>query len=109
MTEKQWQAQVIELARLYQWWIFHPFDSRKSSHGWPDLTLIRPPEFVLAELKTEKGRLSTAQTDVIERLRACGLDVAVWRPSDFDHVHERLSPSLPDPFVSGLFDGRCMR
>lgn len=90
MTEKQWMEQVIELATLYQWQHFHVYDSRRSDPGWPDLTLARPPDLLFAELKTDRGRLSAAQRVWIEALRDCGQEIHVWRPRDFEGVHERL-------------------
>jgi len=81
---------VIELATLYQWAHFHPYEMRSSDPGWPDLTLARAPELLFAELKTERGRLTRAQAWWIELLRSCGQEVHVWRPSDFEAVHERL-------------------
>jgi hypothetical protein len=90
VTEKAWQEQVVELATYYRWEHFHVYDSRRSDAGWPDLTLVRPPELMFAELKTDRGRLSGAQRRWIELLRACGQEVHVWRPRDFEAVHGRL-------------------
>jgi hypothetical protein len=92
VSEKDWQAQVIELALLNGWWPYHPFDSRRSEPGYPDLTLIRPPRLVFAELKTERGRLSIPQRHIIDLLRECpGIEVYVWRPSDWDEVARTLA------------------
>lgn len=90
MLEKAWQQQVIELARLYQWLVYHTFDSRRSEPGWPDLVLVRPPELLVVELKTDAGRLTAAQKAWLAALAACGLETALWRPRDFEAVHERL-------------------
>lgn len=90
ITERQWQEQVTQLAQLYDWAHYHPFDSRRSVAGWPDLVLARPPELLFVELKTDRGRLSPAQRAWLELLTACGQEVHVWRPRDFDDVHERL-------------------
>lgn len=92
LSEKAWQEQVLELAGYYRWEHFHVYDSRRSDPGWPDLVLVRPPELVFVELKTDRGRLRAAQTAWLERLAACGQEVYVWRPSDFDAVHARLKP-----------------
>lgn len=86
-------AQVVELATLYRWRHMHILDSRGSDSGWPDLTLARAPELLVAELKTDGGRLSTAQRDWLALLAACGIETHVWRPRDFDEVHARLRPS----------------
>lgn len=90
MTEKAWQQQVLELASICRWQHFHVFDSRRSDPGWPDLILARAPELLAVELKTDRGRLSTEQTRWLQLLEACGVEVHVWRPRDFDQVSERL-------------------
>lgn len=92
LSEKAWQEQVVELATLYRWAHFHPFDMRRSDAGWPDLVLVRPPELVFVELKTDKGRLRPGQRTWLALLEACGAEVHVWRPRDFDAVHARLKP-----------------
>ena len=83
---------MIELATYYQWNHFHPFEMRRSDPGWPDLTLVRPPELLFAELKADTGRLTDAQRLWIGWLLSCGQEVHVWRPRDFDAIHERLRP-----------------
>ena len=90
MLEKAWQEQVVELATYYRWRHFHPFDMRRSDAGWPDLVLVRPPELVIAELKTDRGRVRPEQQVWLDLLAACGIEVHVWRPRDFELVHTRL-------------------
>lgn len=99
MTEKAWQAQVIELARFGHWHHFHAYEMRRSTAGWPDLTLVRMhgqwAEMIFAELKTDTGRLSPAQLEWGELLGAVAraapnIDYYVWRPRDFEHVRVRL-------------------
>ena len=97
LTEKQWQAQVVELAHTLQWRkAYHTFDSRRSSSGWPDLVLVRD-RVVYAELKSETGRLSDAQQDWIRALLHTGAEVYVWRPSDLDQA-ARILAHHGDPF-----------
>ncbi len=90
MTESAWQKQVVDLARLFGFRVFHPWLSIRSEKGWPDLALFRPGRFLLAELKTEKGKLTAAQESMIADLRAAGVEVHVWRPADLDRVVEVL-------------------
>jgi hypothetical protein len=91
ITEKQWMAQVVELAGILGWDHYHPWLSIHSPRGWPDLALVRPPRLVLAELKSEKGKTSPAQDHWIELLRECnGVEVYLWRPSDLERVTEAL-------------------
>lgn len=88
-TEAQFQRQVIDLARVLGWdFVYHAQLAKWSERGWPDLFLCRTRDrrVVLAELKAERGKLTDRQEVVIDLLRECGLDVFVWRPSDFDTI-----------------------
>lgn len=64
---------------------------QNTTPGFPDLTLMRAPELVFAELKTETGRVRPEQVRWIEELTKCGLRAFVWRPSDFDRVVDVLA------------------
>jgi hypothetical protein len=90
ITEKEWQETVVQLATYCRWHHFHPYDSRRSTPGWPDLVLVRAPEFIVVELKTETGKLRPEQVDWLTWLAQCGVETHVWRPSDFDEVVARL-------------------
>jgi hypothetical protein len=89
MLEREWQSQVTQAARLLGWRVYHTHDSRRSEPGWPDLALVRD-RLVMAELKTDTGRLSKAQRDWVTSLANAGVEVYVWRPSDIDHVLRTL-------------------
>jgi hypothetical protein len=89
-TEREFQAQVVELARTLGWRCYHPWLSIRSERGWPDLALFKPGRFLLAELKTDKGKLTPAQAAMIEDLQAAGVEVHVWKPADWDRVVEVL-------------------
>ena len=54
-TEAQFQAVVIEYAELHGWRVYHTHDSRRSQPGFLDLTMVRPPRLIFAELKSEDG------------------------------------------------------
>lgn len=90
ITEKQFQAHVVQYAKLMGWWVYHTYNSQRSEPGFPDLVLIRAPRLIYAELKTEKGKLSLPQELVITRLRGCNVDVRVWRPSDWNEIERVL-------------------
>ena len=93
MLEKEFQSQVLKLAKQAGWMAFHPRPAQAPSgryvtnfdgdKGYPDLTLIRRGVVVMAELKTEKGRLTDGQKEWIE---ASGGTIRVWRPSDWDEI-----------------------
>jgi hypothetical protein len=89
ITERAWQQQVLELATLYRWAWYHTHDSRRSPAGFPDLVLVRE-RLVFAELKTDKGRLSTNQLCWQNLLNHAGAEVYVWRPRDLDAVRTTL-------------------
>ena len=85
MTEREWQAQVVDAARLMGWRVYHTHDSRRAAPGWPDLALVRD-RLVMAELKTETGRVSPEQQQWLALLDAAGVETHLWRPSDLDEV-----------------------
>lgn len=91
-SEKDFQAQILELARLSGWRCYHTFDSRRSAAGFPDLMLVRPPVVLFAELKTEGGKIRPEQRRWLTVLEACpGVVVKVWRPSDWPEIEEALA------------------
>ena len=65
VNEREFQASIVDLARLCGWRVVHFHDSRREvggemvgdsdAKGWPDLTLIRD-RILYREVKTEKGR-----------------------------------------------------
>ena len=91
LSERDFQAQVVQLAKLTGWRVYHTYDSRRSNPGFPDLVLVRAPRVILAELKRERGRVTAAQREWGETLRACpGVEYYLWRPSDWDEIEQVL-------------------
>jgi hypothetical protein len=126
-SEAQFQQRVEQLAAYYGWRHFHAPDNRpggkagrlqRVAPGFPDLVLIRPPELIFAELKTDTGRVRSEQAAWIADLEAVAvamrafiqhgqdaprlerfsdahgipcIDVYVWRPRDFDAILDRLA------------------
>lgn len=95
LSEQQWQAIVIEVARLNGWWVHHHHDSRRSEPGFPDLMLLRSGEALFVELKREGGKVTAAQAYVLDLLESAGIEACVWRPSDEDRAFARLSRRRP--------------
>lgn len=103
ILEKEFQAQVVELAHILGWDVLHvrrsignragkqAYQTTTSIKGWPDLFMWKPGRVVAAELKRQKGRLTEEQADVIRSLTAAGIQCEVWRPSDWDRIKEVLS------------------
>jgi hypothetical protein len=90
VTERRWQAQVLQLASAFGWKGYHTWNSQHSAAGFPDLVLVRRPRVVFAELKTNRGLVSDAQQAWLDELAACGLEAYVWRPGDLEHVVRTL-------------------
>ncbi len=82
MTEAQFQDMVVALCKLLGVAWYHPYFSRRSAAGWPDLALCGAQGFMLRELKTEKGRLTRDQETWGLMLRQAGVSWDVWRPAD---------------------------
>lgn len=92
-SEKAFQQRVIDLATAYGWLCFHPYSSRKSKEGYPDLTLVRPGESpIWAELKRELGKVSAEQAVWLGQLRQAGARAYVWRPSQWNEIESVLRP-----------------
>ncbi len=93
ITEKQFNQQVCDLARLMGWRVFKTWPPRSASNyatlvaGFPDLVMVRPPDLIFAELKAEKGRLTAIQQEWLGDLMQIPLaQVFVWRPSDWEAI-----------------------
>ncbi|MCU1488930.1 MAG: hypothetical protein JWM85_335 [Acidimicrobiaceae bacterium] len=93
-SEAQFEAAVVEFAKLCGWKVFHPFDSRRSEPGFPDLTLVRAGRLIFAELKSDKGRVKPEQQawlDALDGLRLVAVKVYVWRPSLWPEIETVLA------------------
>ena len=105
VSEKQFQQQIVDLARRSGWICFHPYDSRRSTAGYPDLTLARigttpemtwRTELIFFEVKKQTGRTTDAQAKWIALLRHVpGVVARVVRPSDWDEIVALLSRRSP--------------
>lgn len=93
LSEKAFMAAVVRLAVQQGWKVYHPFDSRKSAPGYPDLTMAKPGRPVIfAELKLEGEKPTIEQEAWLETLRqATNTHVYLWRPSDWPQITEVLS------------------
>ena len=95
--ERDFQQRVTHIAKLYHWSCYSIVDSRRASlAGYPDLTMwnVQQGRLIFAELKREKGVLSVAQKQVLAELGTLGVEVYVWRPSDFDDIVDLLKGKL---------------
>ncbi len=92
-SEKDFQAQILDLARLAGFLVYHTHDSRRSAPGFPDLVLVRPPVVLFVELKSESGKLRPEQKAWLDALRACeSVEAYLWRPGDWPEIEKTLCP-----------------
>lgn len=92
ITEKDWQAQVVELLQYRGYVVYHTFDSRRSQPGFPDLLALNPKtgDALVAELKSERGITTPRQLEWLTFFELCGTTGYVWRPSQIDEVIARV-------------------
>ena len=92
VSERVFQAGVVELARLGGWRVYHAYDSRRSEAGWPDLAMCRGERLVCAELKSRTGRVRADQRAWMLALgRVAGVEVYLWRePASWPEIREVL-------------------
>lgn len=85
-SEADFQSRVVDLARYLGWeGIYHTRDSRRSTLGYPDLCLCRPPKVLFIEVKASGGNLSAEQYEWQEWLMACpGVETWVLWPQDWE-------------------------
>lgn len=89
-TEAELDSALREASKDAGWIRYHTYRSVRSPAGFPDLVLVRPPEILFVELKSAKGKLTAEQETWLASLRACGLEVYVWRPADYEDALRRL-------------------
>ena len=90
MTEKQFQTQIVMVAKANGWICYHAYDARRSEPGFPDLVLVRD-RVLYREIKTNTGRVSPAQKNWGDALTKAGADFAIWRPRDLKTIVKELS------------------
>jgi len=99
MSEAEFQAAVVALAEINGWRVLHvrkslgrrdgavAWQTTTNLKGWPDLLMWRPGRrIVAAELKSDRGRVTAEQSDVLESLAAADVATYVWRPRDLDRI-----------------------
>ena len=90
-SEKVFMERVRQLAVANGWLVYHPYDSRRSEPGYPDLTLVHPRRGVVwAELKVRGGRVTAEQDAWLSVLRQAGQRAYLWRPSDWADIEAVL-------------------
>ena len=92
ISEKQFEAQVKQMAKLTGWRYYHTWRSMHSPAGFPDCVMVKPPRLIFAELKSDTGKVSPEQQAWLDDLgKLVNVEVYLWRPADFDDIWEILS------------------
>lgn len=101
--ERTLMDRIIELATDWLGWHVLHLRPARTAHGWrtpvqgdlgkgwPDLILVRGSRIVAAEVKSERGRLTAEQAEVLGILSVAGVETHVWKPSDWDTMVAVLS------------------
>lgn len=113
MTEKQWRDLVTATALAHGWRILFQLPDKAyvlladevrrnpkqgtllPPDGWPDLVIARDnpngtASILFLELKTDKGKASSAQLATIDQLVRGGMSAGLVRPRDFDGLQVLL-------------------
>jgi hypothetical protein len=91
ISEKEFEAAVNTLAAASGWLNYHTLNSRGSEKGFPDRIFLRQHRMIVAELKTNKGKLTPAQKKWINAFRMiAGVEVFVWRPAIWSEIQATL-------------------
>lgn len=81
---------------------YHTHDSRDSPAGFPDVMILMPrrKRVIVAELKTEKGKVTEAQQKWLDAYAAVNPEgTYLWRPSDLldGRIEEALRETCGGP------------
>lgn len=99
ITEQQWQSTVVDLLGALGYRHLHvrrtvgrgrKWTTATNLVGWPDLLAWRPGRCVAIELKSESGRATAEQLEVLASLAVAGIEGRVVRPSQWDALVEWL-------------------
>src|SRR5262245_62000897 len=100
ISEREFTATVIELARLWGWRIYHqrPAGTARGwrtalsgDKGFPDLILAKGPRLIVAELKVGKNRPTADQALWIRAFQQAGVLAYVWYPADWRAIETLLA------------------
>lgn len=100
VSEKEFMAWVVNLAKDRGWSVYHTHDSRRSEAGFPDLTCLREvPRWnksiararqVVAELKMPGKKPTAKQREWLRLFELHGAETFVWYPGDVRTIREVL-------------------
>lgn len=99
-SEREFQSAILADAEAAGFALrYHPYSSLRSTAGFPDLTLVNSERglLVMAEVKTNRGRVSPEQLDWLVGLRAAGVYAPLWRPRIAGAISDWLYDPVGEP------------
>lgn len=92
VSEADLREQIRDLCKLFGWKMYFSWTSMHSPRGFPDLVLANSEQkrIIFAEIKSDKGKVTSQQEEWLGILKACGQTVYVWRPGDIEDIVEIL-------------------
>jgi len=91
VSEREFQAQVVQAAEALGYLCYHTHDSRRSAPGFPDLIMVRGYRMIALELKVGRRKPTPEQLVWLAALRDVWQVDALWaRPEDWDSLMELL-------------------
>ena len=91
ISERTFQAQVVQAATALGWLCYHTHDSRRSTPGFPDLIMVRGYRMVCLELKVGRRKPTPEQLVWLAALKEVWQVDALWaKPDDWDSLMELL-------------------
>lgn len=93
ITEREFEAQVKDLAVRLGYMYYHTWRSFHSPAGFPDCTMVRlepTPKLIVAELKSATGQLTIEQYAWLRAIQELGkltggiIDAYLWKPDDME-------------------------
>ena len=92
ITEKEFQVTFRRVAQALGWTCWLTWRSLHSPKGEPDLRLVRPPRYLLVELKRFQGKLTPAQAEAAALLKQCpGVEYYCFWPEDWPEIEKVLA------------------
>ena len=94
MREDALLQNVIRMAKLFGWTVYHARPAMNRSGRWstptqgdigfPDIAMVRNGRVIFAELKSMRGRLSPEQHNWLAELsKSVACETYTWRPTDW--------------------------
>lgn len=91
LTEAEFQQKITDRATALGWLVYHTYNSRRSAAGFPDLFLCRSGRALAIEVKSESGRVSSAQQQWLEALNHTAIEAYLVRPRDWPAIEGFLA------------------